>query len=106
MKSFFLNKLFKSSVNRESFDELLIEIIDNVFRQKRELHNYYFLLCQKLWSSNRNNEKKVLISKYLIKRLLRQSNLILENSSRLASRLCSVYNNRRQTMPKSRKILH
>lgn len=106
MKSFFLNKLFKSSINNDSFDELMIEIIDNVFKQKREVHNYYFLLCQKLWSSNRNNEKKVIIAKYLIKRLLRQSNLILENSSRLASRLCPACNNRGQAISKSRKILH
>lgn len=106
MKNITHKNKFNNSEELDSFNELLIEIIDNVFKQKKDAHNHYFYLIQNLWNSKRSNAKKVKIAKYLITRLLRESHIILENSSRLAKRLCPCCNKQRESKVSLKKVLH
>ena len=42
MKNITHKNKFNNSEELDSFNELLIEIIDNVFKQKKDAHNHYF----------------------------------------------------------------
>ena len=82
-----LKSLF-SKEKGSTFDEVLIEILDDVFDKKKKLHTRYFFLVQKVWSSSRPNSCKVYLAKYILARLDRESERVLLKASILARRLC------------------
>ena len=81
-----------------SFNMLLIEIIDNVFEKKTRKHIQYYDIIQKLWNSNRYN--KLLLSKYLLGRLIRESERIFIKAQNMAKRHCSTCNTQDVEIPK------
>ena len=68
------------------FEFLLLEIIDSVFEKKTRKHIEYYNLIQKLLNTNKSN--KLLLSKYLLGRLIRESERIFISAQNLAKRHC------------------
>ena len=59
----------------ENFKELMLVMISQVFEQKNEKHMIYNYMFQKLMKSKKKN--KLTISKYLLSRLIRESQRIV-----------------------------
>ena len=72
----------------ENYDNILIEIIDDVVKKRKVLHDKYDQLFEKLWVSPRNLNEIKFIAKKLLSRLLRESDLIFIRAQNLATRLC------------------
>ena len=68
------------------FEFLLLEIIDSVFEKKTRTHIEYYNLIQKLLNTNKSN--KLLLSKYLLGRLMRESERIFISAQNLAKSHC------------------
>ena len=81
-----------------SFNMLLIEIIDDDFEKKTRKHIQYYDTIQKLWNSNRHN--KLLLSKYLLGRLIRESERIFVKAQNMAKRHCSTCSAQDVEIPK------
>ena len=62
----------------ENFKELMLVMISQVFEQKHEKHTIYNHIFQKLMKSNKKN--KLIISKYLLSRLIRESQRIVHSA--------------------------
>ena len=62
----------------ENFKKLMLVMINQVFEQKNEKHMIYNYIFQKLMKSNRKN--KLIISKYLLSRLIRESQRIVHSA--------------------------
>lgn len=85
------------------FNMLLIEIIDDVFEKKTRKHIQYYDTIQKLWNSNRHN--KLLLSKYLLGRLIRESERIFLKAQDMAKRHCQHCSPQNIEVPKG-TVLH
>ena len=65
-------------MNDENFKNLMLVIFNQVFEQKNEKHMMYNYIFQKLMKSNKKN--KLIISKYLLSRLIRESHRIVHSA--------------------------
>ena len=81
-----------------SFNMILIEIINDVFKKKTRKHIQYYDTIQKLWNSNRHN--KLLLSKYLLGRLIRESERIYIKAQSMAQRYCPTCSTQNVEIPK------
>ena len=72
----------------ESYDYILVEIIDDVVKKRKNLHNRYDKLFEKIWVSRKSINERKFIAKRLLSRLLRESDLIFMRAQDLATRLC------------------
>ena len=66
------------NMNDENFKNLMLVIFNQVFEQKNEKHMMYNYIFQKLMKSNKKN--KLIISKYLLSRLIRESHRIVHSA--------------------------
>tara|TARA_X000000368_G_C22607992_1_gene526696 strand:+ start:317 stop:589 length:273 start_codon:yes stop_codon:yes gene_type:complete len=80
------------------YDMLLVEIIDDVFEKKTRKHIQYYNTIQKLWNSNRHN--KILLSKFLLGRLIRESERIFIKAQNMAKRHCQNCSTKNIEIPK------
>ena len=93
LTSYFENLLkVRKEDKYDDFNRILIEIIDDTFEKKQILHQNYNILIKKNWISNKSDEKKLKIAKYLLARLVQESSLIYMKASMLAKRLCPCCN--------------
>ena len=65
-------------MNNDNFKNLMLVIFNQVFEQKNEKHMMYNYIFQKLMKSNKRN--KLIISKYLLSRLIRESHRIVHSA--------------------------
>lgn len=91
--SYFEN-LFNVKEDEETsdFNKVLIEIIDDTFEKKNILHQNYNNLIKKVWVSDKSDERKLKMAKYLLGRLAQESSFIYLKASILAKRLCPCCN--------------
>lgn len=75
-------------ITEEGFQYVLIEIIDDVIEKRKEIHQKYQRLIKKVLSCQRSLDRKTLISKYLMARVLRESDRAFNNAQNLAKNLC------------------
>ncbi len=68
------------------YELLLIEIIDNILEKKTRKHIQYYNVVQKVLDSNRHN--KLALCKYLLGRLIRESERLFYSAQQLAKRHC------------------
>jgi len=67
-----------NNMNDENFKNLMLVMLNQVFEQKNEKHMMYNYIFQKLMKSNKKN--KLIISKYLLSRLIRESHRIVHSA--------------------------
>tara|TARA_Y100000589_G_scaffold331474_1_gene385185 strand:+ start:266 stop:613 length:348 start_codon:yes stop_codon:yes gene_type:complete len=77
---------------KDNYDYVLIEIIDDVIKKRKDVHKRYDRLVEKVWVSARPIKCKTFLAKYLLGRLLRESDRIFAKGQTLATRLCPKCN--------------
>ena len=88
LSEYFYFNFDKTGESQKNFDNVLVEIIDDVVKKRKYLHNKYDILFEKLWVSNKNLNQRKDFAKRLLARLLRESDLIFIRAQNLAQRLC------------------
>ena len=81
-------------ITEESFQYILIEIIDDVIQKRKEIHQRYQRLVKKVLSCQKSANRRTLISKYLMSRVIRESDRAFNNGQNLAKNLCPSCNNK------------
>ena len=76
----------------DNYDYVLIEIIDDVIKKRNVVHKKYDRLIEKVWVSARPIKCKTFLAKYLLGRLLKESDRIFAKGQTLATRLCPKCN--------------
>ena len=75
-------------LNEENFQTIIFEIINDVIVKRKEIHLKYDELIKKLWSSKKRNEKKSVLARYIMARVLRESDKAFIEAQVLAKQLC------------------
>ena len=89
-------------MNNSEFENIMIEILDDVFTKRAQKNLDYYNLTQKLWLSNKTN--KLELSKLLLRRLMRETHRIFINANNFAKRHCDYYSNKADKC--ERKVYH
>lgn len=84
------------------FENVMIEILDDVFTKRAQKNIDYYNLIQKLWLSNKIN--KLELSKQLLSRLMRETHRIFIQANNFARRHCDYCKNKNYMNKK--KIYH
>ena len=75
-------------LNQENFQTIIFEIINDVIVKRKEIHLKYDELIKKLWASKKRSEKKSLLARYIMARVLRESDKAFIEAQVLAKQLC------------------
>ena len=75
-------------ITEDNYQEILLEIIYNVIGKRKIIHSKYDVLIKKLWESSKPITLKTNLGKYLLTRLLRESDRAFEDAQSLAKQLC------------------
>ena len=80
-------KLFQKK-NRKNFSSQMIELIERVINGRLSIHHKYEILIKKLSKSNKSINTKLAISRYIMHRILRESNRVFIKAQIEANKLC------------------
>ena len=80
-------KLFQKK-NRKSFSSQMIELIESVINGRLNIHHKYEILIKKLSKSNKSINTKLAISRYIMHRILRESDRVFIKAQIEANNLC------------------
>ena len=75
-------------ITEDNYQEILLEIIYDVIGKRKLIHSKYDELIKKLWGSSKPITLKTNLGKYLLTRLLRESDRAFEEAQSLAKQLC------------------
>ena len=75
-------------VTEDNYQEILLEIIYDVIGKRKSIHLRYEELIKKLWGSSKPKTLKTNLGKYLLTRLLRESDRAFVEAQSLAKQLC------------------
>ena len=75
-------------VTEDNYQEILLEIIYDVIGKRKSIHSRYEELIKKLWGSSKPRTFKTNLGKYLLTRLLRESDRAFAEAQSLAKQLC------------------
>ena len=75
-------------VTEDNYQEILLEIIYDVIGKRKSIHSRYEELIKKLWGSSKPRTLKTNLGKYLLTRLLRESDRAFSEAQLLAKQLC------------------
>ena len=75
-------------ITEDNYQEILLEIIYDVIGKRKLIHSRYDELIKKLWESSKSTTLKTNLGKYLLTRLLRESDRAFEDAQLLAKQLC------------------
>ena len=84
-------KLFKKK-NTNDFSSQMIKLIEKVINGRLTIHHRYESLIKKLSKSNRSINKKLAISRYIMHRILRESDRVFIKAQIKANKLCPCEN--------------
>ena len=86
--------------SNEDFNYVIMEIIEDVLKKRTKTHKRYERLFEILWISKRPIQCKTYLAKYLLGRLLKESDRIFNKGQILATRLCPNCNNYKKVIGK------
>ena len=72
----------------EDFQSTILGIINDVIEKKKIIHLKYDQLTKKLWLSDRQLLNKTMLAKYILARLLRESDRAFAEAQLLARQVC------------------
>ena len=96
----------KQSDSSENFDNIMVEIIDDVVKKRKVLHDRYSLLFERLWVAEKDLNERKFVARRLLSRLLRESDLIFARAQNLAVRLCPKCQEVSMAFPNEKDKLH
>ena len=76
------------TITEDNFQEIILEIIYDVIGKRKSIHSRYDELIKKLWGSSKPRTLKTNLGKYLLTRLLRESDRAFAEAQSLAKQLC------------------
>ena len=76
------------AITEDNYQEVLLEIIHDVIAKKKVIHSRYDLLIKRLYESSKPITIKTNLGKYLLTRLLRESDRAFAEAQSLAKNLC------------------
>ena len=76
------------TITEDNFQEIILEIIYDVIGKKKLIHSRYDELIKKLSESSKPKTFKTNLGRYLLTRLLRESDRAFEDAQSLAKQLC------------------
>ena len=76
------------AITEDNYQEIVLEIIYDVIGKRKLIHSRYDELIKKLWESSKSTTLKTNLGKYLLTRLLRESDRAFEAAQLLAKQLC------------------
>ncbi len=89
MKNFLNTQKFNNQViNDDNFQEIILEIILDVTEKRKLIHSTYSSLIKKVWCSSKSKRTKTMLGKYLLGRLIRESDRAFNKGQLLAKQLC------------------
>ena len=80
-------KLFQKK-NKKDFSSQMIELIESVINGRLNIHHKYEVLIKKLSKSNKSIQSKLAISRYIMHRILRESDRVFIKAQIKANKLC------------------
>jgi len=78
----------KQAITEDNYQEIVLEIIYDVIGKRKLIHSRYDELIKKLWESSKATTIKTNLGKYLLTRLLRESDRAFAEAQSLAKQLC------------------
>ena len=75
-------------ITEDNYQEIVLEIIYDVIGKRKSIHSRYDGLVKKLWESSKPRSLKTNLGKYLLTRLLRESDKAFAEAQSLAKQLC------------------
>ena len=75
-------------ITEDNYQEILLEIIHDVIAKRKLIHSRYDLLIKRLNESSKPITIKTNLGKYLLTRLLRESDRAFAEAQSLAKNLC------------------
>ena len=75
-------------ITEDNYQEIVLEIIYDVIGKRKLIHSRYDQLIKKLWESSKPRTLKTNLGKYLLTRLLRESDRAFAEAQSLATQLC------------------
>ena len=75
-------------ITEDNYQEILLEIIYDVISKRKLIHSRYDVLIKQLWESSKSITIKTNLGKYLLTRLLRESDRAFSEAQSLAKKLC------------------
>ena len=76
------------AITEDNYQEVLLEIIYDVIAKRKLIHSRYDVLIKQLWESSKSVTIKTNLGKYLLTRLLRESDRAFTQAQSLAKQLC------------------
>ena len=86
---------FFQKKNRKSFSSQMIDLIESVIIGRISIHQKYEMLIKKLSKSNKSISTKLTISRYIMHRILRESDRVFIKAQIEANKLCSCKHNQK-----------
>ena len=83
-------RLFQKK-NKKDFSSEMIELIESVINGRLNIHHKYEVLIKKLSKSNKSVQSKLAISRYIMHRILRESDRVFIKAQIKANKLCPCY---------------
>ena len=80
-------KLFQKK-DKKNFSFQMIELIERVINGRLSIHHKYEILIKKLSKSNKSINTKLAISRYIMHRILRESDRVFIKAQIEANKLC------------------
>ena len=80
-------KLFQKK-DKKNFSSQMIELIESVINGRLIIHHKYEILIKKLSKSNKSINTKLAISRYIMHRILRESDRVFIKAQIEANKLC------------------
>lgn len=87
-KNLSLSPTANQVITEDNYQEILLEIIYDVIGKRKLIHARYDDLIKKLWESPKSITTKTNLGKYLLTRLLRESDRAFADAQSLAKQLC------------------
>jgi len=106
LSDYFYFNFKKQSHSSEHFDYIMIEIIDDVVKKRKVLHDRYNLLFERLWVAEKDFNERKFVARRLLSRLLKESDLIFARAQNLAFRLCPKCQEVSMAAPTEKDKLH
>ena len=79
---------FEKVITEDNYQEIVLEIIFDLIEKRKLIHLRYDELIKKLWVSSKPRTLKTNLGKYLLTRLLRESDRAFAEAQSLAKQLC------------------
>ena len=90
-KNLSLSTSINQVITEDNYQEILLEIIHDVIAKRKLIHSRYDLLIKRLNESSKPITIKTNLGKYLLTRLLRESDRAFAEAQSLAKNLCPTF---------------